>query len=430
MNPKQQEQLQDCIDVWSFTDYKETELDFTLDKFDNAEDWIMWALLNYMENITHLEPYMFWNPLYQKLFTSMKKLHQFDYFWLNEDCWIELTLLATISQRCDNPIEWMIKSAERSIFQNWRERTKKLILEEQSKCFANNDIKQAKKFADKLEAMPTYKWLKRKVVDKYKQFTWGTAQTDRKITKLENTDMVILAWESWIGKSTWTFDVAIKNAERWFKVLYLSLEMSTEDMIKSVARKYAGISKEEWNMRWDDLCNIDSHKKNAYIRRQKELTDIDWLCTVWLENTEVWYILKVIEREEPDMVFLDNIWMLKTNWDYKDEVNTSQKFTNYSKDNWVPIILLHHFRKSNRKDQSHIRPVDDLRGASQFVNDASIILQVWRDVENNDWTMKVVQQKCRRHWSKAMIEIKFDKWVFLDLSYGEWWEEPPRNYKD
>jgi len=421
------EQAENCIAVWSFDNHKITELDFTLDKFENAEDWIIWALLNYMENITHLEPYMFWNPLYQKLFASMKKLHKFDYFQLNEDTGIKLTLLATISQRCDNPILWMIKSAERNIFKHWRARTKQIILEEQAKCFASNNIKQAQKFAQKLEAMPTYKWLKRKVVDKYKQFTWGTLQTDRKITKLENTDMVILAWESWIGKSTWTFDVAIKNAERWFKVLYLSLEMSTEDMIKSVARKYAGISKEEWNIRWDDLCNIDSHKKNAYIRRQKELTDIDWLCTVWLENTEVWYILKVIDREEPDMVFLDNIWMLNTNWDYKDEVNTSQKFTNYSKDNWVPVILLHHFRKSNRKDQSHIRPVDDLRGASQFVNDASIILQVWRDVENNDWIMKVVQQKCRRHWSKAMIEIKFDKWTFKDLSYWEGWEEPISN---
>jgi hypothetical protein len=75
-----------------------------------------------------------------------------------------------------------------------------------------------------------------------KRYTWGTYRLDNEIAILKRGNLVVLGAKRNMGKTTYSFDMAIKNAKLGHKVLYLSLEVEKGEILEALARKYAGIT--------------------------------------------------------------------------------------------------------------------------------------------------------------------------------------------
>ena len=107
-------------------------------------------------------------------------------------------------------------------------------------------------------------------------FTWGTEKLDKVITPIEKHHFIIFAGKQNSGKTAFTFDMAMKNAVLGHKVLYISLEMNTANIVIRIARDYAGITKELWRKPQD----IPDKQRQAYKKRQEEILSIKTLNAV------------------------------------------------------------------------------------------------------------------------------------------------------
>ena len=389
----------------------------------SEEEMLISCLIQNEKNDCKLKPYMFSVWKYKLLFELMVKMQE----WTAEILMGQLDWIIEISEFAElmiaSPTSSHLKYYEKIVYEAWQLRAYITISDEIMKNAYNYNIELSEKNIKRFSKIMPYKEDEAELEYK-KPFTWGTRELDKTISPIEQHHMLVLAGFTGCWKTVYTFDMAIKNAELWHKVLYISLEMNTEAIIKRTARDYAGIKKYDWRNRGDDLINLDTVKKWAYFRKIKELNNIKWFIPIGLNNPEIENILKEIDNHKPDLVFIDNIWEIKTGWDLKDEINISQKVQNYSKYNNVPILLLHHFKKNPKWWKEKLRNMDDLRGSSAFANWCTTAIQVWRDVDVNDWLMTVIQMKDREFWIWWRLDIKFNKWTFEDLSYWEGWEEP------
>jgi len=78
-----------------------------------------------------------------------------------------------------------------------------------------------------------------------KVFTWGTENLNSSISPIQQHHFIIVAGDTGAGKTTFCFDVAWKNAVEGKKVLFLSLEMTENEIYNRLARGFASIKKNE-----------------------------------------------------------------------------------------------------------------------------------------------------------------------------------------
>lgn len=248
-------------------------------------------------------------------------------------------------------------------------------------------------------------------------FTRWIKELDNKFWKIDYHNLVVALWESWSGKTEFTFFQARQNANAWIKTCYIALEMTKWKMIDRIAMKRAGISKEQRDLKnFSDAQLIRMRKIHDEIRWRKNLEisslenpTSEIICDFIREKNKEWY----------ELFFLDNLGFII--WGPKDTEldvtkNASRMFKTLTNELNISLILLHHFNKWTSQSRQKLRELSDIRSSGKIENDADLIFQIRRDFSEEDerYSSKVLfsLQKDRNRWTPWTMDIKFVAWDY------------------
>jgi len=252
---------------------------------------------------------------------------------------------------------------------------------------------------------------------KRKPFTWGTTELDKAICPLQSHSFVIFAGKNGAGKTVYAFDMAIKNALLGHKVLFLSLEMTSDAIYTRLSRDYSGITKEQWR----EKSLISETQRNAYHRRKKELYDISNLKLIGFGDTTptTKRIFDMVRLEKPDLVFVDNFDLIRGDLksEYENQNAIAGDIMRFCRATPMPMVVIHHVRKGNEKDKGQ----NSIRGSGKITDDADIVIIGARAdgnyenmTEDEKSSFMFIQTKDRDFGTCGFRKLVFHKGSFYD----------------
>ena len=196
--------------------------------------------------------------------------------------------------------------------------------------------------------------------------------------------VLVLGAYSFSGKS----DMLVEFILYWcivkkMKILFFSMEMPTEDVMKVIVAK---------------VCQIPRWKVGEYIKENKEAYDLiteklkDNLFIVdknglSMEEMEEYVRLLRVQGISPDVVCVDYFQYMKNVSTVEEQEQTAQKMKAFAKSMGVLFVMLSQLRKasqSKEKDGKFHEPTQaDLAGAGGIGNSADFILLMWRPALNS-----------------------------------------------
>lgn len=242
-------------------------------------------------------------------------------------------------------------------------------------------------------------------------FTWWIEAIDKKVGAFDYNRLIIVPWEAWSGKTTYTMQMAQQNARNGLKVAYMSLEMWAKGLIIATAKKTAGI--EMQTKAWAAV-EITDIQKTTFNETVNELSKIENLDIIWYKKS---LTLKSFETEmerlavDYDLIFIDNLWFIgRTDWRKESELTPliTEICMNVRKDNKVSIVALTHMTKGSEKQEGP-RGRSAIRGSGKVIDDADKIVQIFREGDSTSFIL----QKDRDNWLNAIIPLIFNKGKFI-----------------
>lgn len=210
-------------------------------------------------------------------------------------------------------------------------------------------------------------------------YTWGNEDLDRELPIIGVSQLVILAGAQGSGKTTWSLQMALENARRGkaggYSVGYLSLEVAPENVLRRMAERKIGVTKE--SRRKGLLFDDDLIAKHRVIVNEtyKEFIDSGLLFfpsddTDDIRSIET--IRKVCEDEYgPSLLFIDNLAEILCDKD--DEYNKMdyimRELSDLRMNTNTTIVLLHHLAKS--KDGEPVT-INSIKGNNIVVTKADV----------------------------------------------------------
>ena len=236
------------------------------------------------------------------------------------------------------------------------------------------------------------------------EFTRGDKGIDGKIGKLHRGSYVILLWETWAWKTTFSTFMARHNKNS----VYYVLEDKKENIIKRYALKYAHISKEELN-EWrisEDKIRMFNYAVREYNKMPVNMID------VW-HSISIETLVASIKEQEAKwvwMFFIDNLWKITAEWKTEAEQTRyiSSELLKLCNDDNVCIVLIHHYRK--KQNNLEWRWLESIRGSQKLADDATTVVEYMRDEWENTCRIRVMKD---RDWGEAnTYELYYDKWEY------------------
>jgi len=263
------------------------------------------------------------------------------------------------------------------------------------------------------------------ITKKEKRFTWGTRQLDVNFAIIKPSNFIVIGASRGSGKTTFSFDMAIKNARLGHKTIYMSLEMNENEILDDFARKYSGITIEE---EYD--FNVPNRKKNAYDKRISELKSVEKLTFKGLRDVKnkTWSVLEAIIRDEigTDIVFIDNLDLITGESNHSD-IDRQKKIVegilSFTSSTGIPVVLIHHYRKkSANKDYG----MDELSGSGKIADGADRIVKVARNQEEDatgiDRFRTYLYLQKGRGYPECGLNVFFVKGSFTDVDGDGFYE--------
>jgi len=240
--------------------------------------------------------------------------------------------------------------------------------------------------------------------------TRGVKEVDAKFWLLDYHKLVIMPWEAWSWKTTFSIQQAMENAKNWIKTAYLSLEMGAKGLVVATAKKAAGI---EMQTVVGSAIPVSDRQKELFSATVNEMTNLENLDLIWYAES---LTLKSFEKELErlavvyDLIFIDNLWFIGRT-DARKESELTPLITeicmNVRKNNKVTIIALTHMTKGSEKQEGP-RWRSAIRGSGKVIDDADKIVQVYREGNNT----KIILQKDRDNWLNEYVDLVFDRGRF------------------
>lgn len=260
-------------------------------------------------------------------------------------------------------------------------------------------------------------------------FTWWTEWIDDRFWRVDRWVFLTTIWESWSGKTTFAFHQLLQLSKK-YKVLFISLEMDWERVIRLRARKMAGITKQQWDNKSMSPSQLEIMERNIDLIKSNKNLEIVWINTT-VKSIDIDLILASILKKymEFDFITIDNLWFIKAEWqekkmDERTEANyIIRKIKFFCQDNKKTINLLHHFNKWNSANRRE-RTFSDVMMTSKLEHDIDYAIFISRAVFNpNDFEEATPQERAmvfvdlmkdRDEWVKQRQIIYFTKWWYSD----------------
>lgn len=233
-----------------------------------------------------------------------------------------------------------------------------------------------------------------------------------------DSELVIIAAETWVWKTDFWLSCAIANALRWKKILFLLLEwdlseLSARYMQKSINQTlpiWETLRTKDYRFNLVDICEIEDKvfdelderiKKNIFLFNKKVIPDIQ-------------IVKKLIEKykDDVDMIIIDHLHYIDLGnieqenlaiWKIMRSLKTLTDIIH------KPILMMSHFRKrpptrSKKKDLE----IDDLYWSSNVSKEATSILFLENKelCENGFWDeFKLLKNNNENNYSLTQIRL-------------------------
>ncbi|MFA5696760.1 MAG: DnaB-like helicase C-terminal domain-containing protein [Bacilli bacterium] len=251
------------------------------------------------------------------------------------------------------------------------------------------------------------------------RYTWGTQKLDDNFAIIKRKTFIVLAAKRGSGKTTYAFDMACKNAKLGHRVLFVSLEMEKEHIKEDFARRRAGITIPE-----EREYRIPNSKKIYYEEKIKEIDDIKTLFFSGIQRGSdiSWDGVKLLiaEHKDLDLVIIDNLDLIDKNEGERDDWEKQKRIVksimNFTADQQIPIILIHHYRKSPAGQKGG--GMDELSGSGKIADSADYIVKVSRTTDPeavypDNISSKLFLQKARGY-NESLQDVYFVGGTFVD----------------
>lgn len=217
-------------------------------------------------------------------------------------------------------------------------------------------------------------------------FTRGLKQLDRKFGRYDVNRFNVIIWESWSGKTEYTFFQARENAKT-NKVLYISLEMMPKNLLVRYAMKRAWVTQIQWSDK--SLSTNQQQLMKDYIRGVQSIKN---LKIIGMENPSMSDITKTVQEyytKGYTLFYIDNMWFI---YGQGEEIESTKEISRQMKalTNQLPISinLIHHLRKGTTKERKSARGLADIRSSGKIENDADNVLQIRRNLTEDEMTQE------------------------------------------
>jgi hypothetical protein len=262
-------------------------------------------------------------------------------------------------------------------------------------------------------------------------YTWGLDTVNQRFGKPDNWELITFVWYPSVWKTEYTHFIARENAERWIKVCYISLELTNQvmwiryackkawvDIVEYQDKTYNQHKKDLLNKYYKEFINIpnlevlsitNTIKVDDLVRHRKTLDDTDWLIREYFDK---WY----------RMFIIDNLW--KIGWPENENARFDEitsKLQSIKNELWINIILLHHLKKSFKKeDQYKAWWVSWIRWSQKIIDNSTQVIEIWRDLDpeqddpSEKCRVKLFQYKNTITWMNWYAEIYFNKWIYQE----------------
>ena len=206
-------------------------------------------------------------------------------------------------------------------------------------------------------------------------------------------DVIIIAARPSMGKTAISLHYAISAAKN-HKVIYFSLEMTTEKITDRILTSKIGINPAFYKTGAFENEYIDIMYQASDEFKNYNLEIIDNVFNL----QKIKSIVKTkVSKKECDMVIIDYLGMVEPPARYKgNKVNEvgeiSRELKQLAKETKIPIIELHQLNRDVEKRVGNLPQLSDLRDSGNIEQDADIIIFLYREdyynKNNPDYTNK------------------------------------------
>lgn len=294
--------------------------------------------------------------------------------------------------------------------------------QETFKYFEDNFWIKKEKQTEKIIKLSDLLFTPNEKKDNEKRYTWGTENLNKNFWIIRGWSYIVLVGETWWGKTTFALNQALRNTELWHTVLYLSLEMDTNELVNNLARKYACYEIEE-----EFKKSIPDSKKYAFDKKRTEILENKKLKIAWMKKGSDLTIKQIEEmiknhNEKIDLLYLDNFDLIEM-IGREDELTKQRKISksimkmaSYLN---IPVVVLHHYRKKwTAQGKNNQRTMDDIWGNRKITHDADFVLQLsrakWEDLTKEEKAKTSLWLAKARWYDSSFSEVYFYKWHFYD----------------
>lgn len=376
-----------------------------------------------------LEPQMFNNALYGRIYYEMKSAHaknlepDIAYVVAQVTCDDYPTEIVTqeISEVIGGvPLGASIQADAKVVFDDFNAKMLNKILS-QVEIRGNNVYAEVEKLSKQLEKFQSGEGNVRpiseiaskrkddyfKPKDKKPTMT-GFDEWDSVLGGLEGGDMIVIGARPAVGKTALGIQIASNIADTKDKVLYFNLEMSEKQVYERLVSYESGIS--ITRLKTAERFNTDTEQvlfnnANAKLEERENFLISNGSKDISQMRSEVL-------KHKPDIVFIDYLQLIKAapGMSYKGnryaEVGAiSHAIKGIAIDFNIPVVVL---TQLNRKTDAQSEPsMDEIRESGDIEQDASVIILLW-NCDKDDKTRKGVKFDKNRQGELIKTELTFN----------------------
>lgn len=256
--------------------------------------------------------------------------------------------------------------------------------------------------------------------DKLAGATTGFYDLDKVIDGLKPGTVNIVGARTGAGKSIFAVNVALETAKAGNSVLYLSLEMSTEEQVKRAMFCWSGVESHRLKK-----CTLTKEDWAALTAAGVELSKLDFIwddsCGITIEEIEARIERRIGSTTLPPLavVVIDHILLIRGSNQRQDRRNQVTAITGRLKEiakkyNIAILALTQLNRAVEARNVKDKRPqISDMQESGSTEQDADVIMLLYRqdyyerDKTKHNRIMEVNAAKVREG-APGVIKLKFD----------------------
>ena len=250
---------------------------------------------------------------------------------------------------------------------------------------------------------------KKKNYDLYTGFFDLDALTDG----LHEGELTIIGARPGVGKTTFSLQIAERIAEKGKNVVYVSLEMSEEQVIQKLLAKKARV-----NSRKIRNGNLESQEIDKIGLACAKISDLSMHILTKINTIQQIEIVarRMKNKEKLDLLVIDYLQLVKSIGNFKSReqevADISRTLKLMSLELEIPIIALCQLNRNASKNEPTLA---DIRESGSIEQDADNVIFLYQ--ENEESNIITVDLQKQRAGNTGRLKLKFNKLIseFINL---------------